>query len=414
MNIDENIIIGTTEWFNENFPGRSEQDKKMEIGDCSVENPLTILLYGNGLSVRYWESFKNEKISEMVVVLLGMILKSNKNSGNIVFIRIIETLKAIVQKYSTISFENTFDALNTFINMSTIINNTISEDNAREEIDFVNSINVKLYRSLLTLMFGSSILLCSYESSKNTHKNIRSLICNFDRVFTLCYDPLIYWSLINNKNTKQSICDLFYGDSLSINMYKDWENTCTRTILYNLHGSVWHYLNEQNKYCIQTGEPDDKKMKEITNKLQNESMQKISNNLPGSMNLDNNRITSYIDCVMEGSSEKKLLQIKKNTYLQHCYKIFDKIITNNIPTKILLIGVGLTEKDNHIVDIIKNAKNADIYITFLEGTRISDEYYNIWKHCKTSNDGSNIHFVKIGYNHGLPCDYYSTAGQAST
>jgi Domain of unknown function (DUF4917) len=375
MNIDENIIIGTTEWFNENFPGRSEQDKKMEIGDCSVENPLTILLYGNGLTMRYHPGFSNNSIINNAIHFVDI---NYNRPGN-------EKLITLFDLLGRETFEDILYKLNV----------------SAEVVQITDNYNPNNYSSTLNEWYdvASNVIQISilemidkYDPNKNPE--IANFIINFDRVFSLCYDPFVYWSLIDHQNiSNDRFGDLFERiDNVCVypHKYKPYmESQLGRTILYNLHGSMWHYLERvSNKYCKAIY--DHKKV--------------ISNLKADFLKSENDRL-QLTKCVLGGDSNYKIDQISNNNYLKDCYNQFSTLLFSEIPKKVLVLGACLSTKDKHIADLIKNCKNTDLYITFVDNA-ISNEYHSINSFVKYSHQARNskCNFVKIEKNSGLPCD----------
>lgn len=147
-------------------------------------------------------------------------------------------------------------------------------------------------------------------------------------VFTTNYDLLSYWALLALRN-KKFIRDGFWprddgklsfqSDTLYNNHFK----------LYYLHGAL--HLYEDRGDVIKITSTGANLMDDITKEYE-------KGNFP-----------VYVS---EGASEKKLAQIKSNSYLSHSYHEL-----SNSDGGLTIIGQGLNpEYDKHLIDAIKNSK----------------------------------------------------------
>lgn len=178
--------------------------------------------------------------------------------------------------------------------------------------------------------------------------NSANFIKNFEKVYTLNYDLLLYWSciklqsLIEEKQIKDSVLDIsdgFYDPHEKTTDYVVFGNDNASQNIYFLHGGL-HIFDKKSEIIKNTFSRTDKSLKEQT--------------------LENLDKDIYPIFVSEGTSEQKKAKIIHNAYLNHCYKSLSSIGTKN--SSLVIFGTLLKRNDTHIRKAILKSKVENIYI----------------------------------------------------
>lgn len=170
-------------------------------------------------------------------------------------------------------------------------------------------------------------------------------INNFDSVYTLNYDLLIYWAQMKAPELKSKLVDGFWN---VINEKNYWDANMKENLfdyaknIYYLHGALHLFIEKENDQLPYKVKSNDGRW------LLTEIRQQITN---GHMPI----------CVTEGSSGHKLDKIYKNEYLKHCYQ---SLIEEE--GSLFTYGVSFNN-DEHILNAIKSNRNIkNIYVGVLE------------------------------------------------
>lgn len=205
----------------------------------------------------------------------------------------------------------------------------------------------------LDLIYSISKVKC--EPTEEDMNLPFKFLSQFENIFTLSYDALLYKIIVCNKK-KKDFSDGFH--------YTTWGENKDKQNIFYLHGGLHLYI-DSNKIC---------KLKYNTEKMQRISEQCVNN-------IERNKIPIVI---VEGKSVDKLLLIKSNSYLKFCYQKLGKISGT-----LFLHGHSLSENDKHIFDMIKKNNNIHtINISILkpylkvENNILSDEAKEIIKKTK--------------------------------
>ena len=186
------------------------------------------------------------------------------------------------------------------------------------------------------------------EISDDEFFNSSSFIKNFEKVYTLNYDLLLYWSCIKLKSFIQEeqiqdsildISDGFYDPHEQTTNYVVFGNDGASQNIYFLHGGL-HIFDKKSEIIKNTFSRTDKSLKEQT--------------------LENLNKDIYPIFVSEGTSEQKKAKIIHNAYLNHCYKSLSSIGTKN--SSLVIFGTLLKRNDTHIRKAILKSKVENIYI----------------------------------------------------
>ena len=186
------------------------------------------------------------------------------------------------------------------------------------------------------------------EISDDEFFNSSSFIKNFEKVYTLNYDLLLYWSciklqsFIQEEQIQDSILDIsdgFYDPHEQTTNYVVSGNDGASQNIYFLHGGL-HIFDKKSEIIKNTFSRTDKSLKEQT--------------------LENLNKDIYPIFVSEGTSEQKKAKIIHNAYLNHCYKSLSSIGTKN--SSLVIFGTLLKRNDTHIRKAILKSKVENIYI----------------------------------------------------
>ena len=168
----------------------------------------------------------------------------------------------------------------------------------------------------------------------------RKFLSYFDNIYTLNYDLLLYWALMNDEVDDLSLeCnDGFHRPEEGPEEYVVWDpgDVGSQNIFY-LHGAL-HIFDagaEIQKYTwCNTGIPLVDQIREA---------------------LSQNRYPIY---VAEGTSESKMSRIQHSAFLSRAYRSFV-----NISNSLFIFGLSLSDNDEHILRLIERSKIKTVYIS---------------------------------------------------
>ncbi len=181
----------------------------------------------------------------------------------------------------------------------------------------------------------------------NEFFNASMFIKDFNKVYTLNYDLLLYWStiklmaFIREERIKQDRLDPkdgFHEDEDILEDYVVFGNDSSSQEVYYLHGAL-HIFDNKNKIIKNTYSRTEIALKEQTLK-----------------NLEND---IYPIFVSEGTSEQKHAKIIHNAYLNHCYKSLSAIGSKE--SSLIVFGTLLKTNDKHIREAILKSKVRKVY-----------------------------------------------------
>ncbi len=190
------------------------------------------------------------------------------------------------------------------------------------------------------------------DIEKDRMFNTLIFLSNFNKIFTLNYDCLLYWVLLNREDflKRYPNREIFEMDDGFRPYYNElvWKEKGKQNVFY-LHGALHLYKKYNSLIC----------------KIWNDGrylMDVIKKNL-----YDN----KYPLIVTEGSSKNKLNKILKenNDYLACCYSKL-----NEIKDILFIHGHSLDKKDKHIFDAIsKNLTIKRVYISLCSKEKYLDK-----------------------------------------
>lgn len=171
------------------------------------------------------------------------------------------------------------------------------------------------------------------------YKCARAFIKRFQNIFTLNYDLLLYW--ITNKNEIKPK-GYFTKDGFR---RQTWENRPEQNV-YFLHGGL-HLYDDGSWICKHTfREGRTKKNGFIKNITIVDQVQE---------NLDKGKFPLFVS---EPTHEKKLVRIKHNPYLNHC---FNTLKTLN--ESLFIHGHSMSGNDEHIFQQIRESSVSKVFVS---------------------------------------------------
>lgn len=190
---------------------------------------------------------------------------------------------------------------------------------------------------LVSAIAGSHPELLS-EISDDSYKACKKFLTNFERVFTLNYDLLLYWAVMQNELMPQvDPNDGFRTPEYGETEYVTWEieNSYNQNIYY-LHGAL-HFFDagsELQKYTwINTGV-------RLTEQINAALIEE-----------------KYPLFVAEGTSDEKLERIKHHAYLTKAFESFSRI-----GGALFIYGHSLASNDEHFLHLIEKGKVTQLYV----------------------------------------------------
>jgi hypothetical protein len=299
--------------------------KRVNSHSTNRGNPAKkCLLLGNGFSMAY--NVKRFSFTN----LLETALKEKIIRKNSKIHRVFKTLK-------TADFEKVIRYLDGVKNLVKIYQPDF--DKKRIEKD-IRSIKKHLVNTITNNHPANSTVITDAES-----KACANFLGNFDKIYSLNYDLLAYWVIMQqNMNFPDG-----FGDNAEDNGYDpenyddDYESYLDDFVVYKdqshelmfLHGGL--HLYDHNTEAIK-----------ITFCRTGKTLKKqIYENLVRGI---------YPIFISEGQSDDKLEKIRHNYYLNHCYKSL-----NSQGGDLVIFGTSLKSNDDHIAKAIIGGKWDNIY-----------------------------------------------------
>lgn len=317
-----------------------------------TENTRRYLLLGNGFSIAYDEIFSFKNLFDYAV---------NKN-----LISINSPLyNMFFYDFKTYDFEKVIKKLEESIIVYFRYHNYPY---------YYNNLHMDIYNLKRILIDVLSELHPENATSLDefNYSHAKSFIKEYKSIFTLNYDLLLNWISLDleyaksesNSFNKLKVDDGFRRPNGNLTFI---ENNSEQTIYY-LHGAL--HIFDEGFY-----------INKITSKYRDKSLiQQIRDNIF----YDN----KYPLFVSEGTWQNKLLKIKKNIYLNHCYNSLKNLgfytyVQGN--DSLVIFGTLLKSNDNHILEAIKQNNIKNIYIGVSSYDKIQEECSHIFKELKNKN-----------------------------
>jgi Domain of unknown function (DUF4917) len=311
----------------------------------SIVNPMKIILFGNGLTVRHDPNFKNDQILSNFYHTLEKQDLSKHREANNAKIMILNILPMGIESVENILFHI-----------------RITKDTL-ERIGIILPENWKLCK--LHKVISDSYKLFIQDAliaNKNHHiKGMGKWLQRFNGIFSLNYDTFSNTSLM--KECNNSCCDFFTdlkGDTEKLffenEKYKHFILDSKKSYFFNLHGSLFHQIHKGITFKHSIIYEDSNKNYKNVNEVE--------------------------PCIIGGDGKYKKKCIEKSEYLTFCFDQFTKVLQNDKKKDVLIFGASLSDKDSHLVEVIKNINNASIYFSHREKDhlKIATEKRNLYHH----------------------------------
>lgn len=240
--------------------------------------------------------------------------------------------KSLFERLETTDFERVIEALRS---SAAIVDAYPPGDNASAEAMLSDAELLK--ETLVTAVAGSHPALLS-EISDDSYSACRRFLSQFDTVYTLNYDLLTYWAIMQQElEPKVKFNDGFRTPEDGVAPYVVWEldNNYSQNFFY-LHGALHFYDagSELQKYTwVNTGK-------------------KLTDQIRSALSTD-----KFPIFVSEGSSEEKLTRIKHNAYLARAFRSF-----SSISGSLFVYGHSLARNDEHFLSLIERGKIKRVFV----------------------------------------------------
>ena len=190
-----------------------------------------------------------------------------------------------------------------------------------------------------------------YDISPDKYQACRAFLSNFKNIFTLNYDVLLYWALMQDEVDKLGLApdDGFRHPEDDYDQpYVSWQQAHTATVSY-LHGALhlFDYRQEIIKYTWSKTEIP------------------IIEQIRSALNDD-----KFPLFVAEGTSGQKRDRILHNAYLHKALRSFEGCC-NTKKASVTIYGHSLAENDAHVLRCIVKGKCANLYVS-LHGAPLSE------------------------------------------
>lgn len=240
--------------------------------------------------------------------------------------------KALFEALDTTDFEIVINALKS---ASKIVKVYLTSN---PEIAETMATDADALREVLVSAIASSHPELLSEINPQSYAACKTFLSNFERVFTLNYDLLLYWAVMQREldpdiEPNDGFRTPEYGES----EYVVWEiEESYGQKIYYLHGAL-HLFDagsELQKYTwVNTGI-------RLTEQINNALIEE-----------------KYPMFVAEGSSREKLEKIKHHAYLTKAYESFSRI-----GGALFVYGHSLAKNDEHFLHLIEKGKITELYV----------------------------------------------------
>lgn len=240
--------------------------------------------------------------------------------------------KAAFQALGTTDFEAVIKALK---NAAVLLE--AYEPAAADLAELMNS-DAERLREVLVQAIAGSHPAWPGEISEDSYAACRRFLANFERVYTLNYDLLLYWAYMQSEIEPELECDDGFRHPDEPQEYVTWEveNSFDQKIYY-LHGAL-HLFDaghELQKYTwTNTGV-------------------RLIHQVRAAL-----AASKYPLFVSEGNSEEKLERIKHSGYLHRGLASMPKVSGS-----IFAYGLSFADNDDHVLRMIEVGKVTNLYVS---------------------------------------------------
>lgn len=299
------------------------------------------LFLGNGFSMAYDHkrfSFTN-------------LLQSAVNNGIIVK---DSEMHNIFKSLGTSDFENVIKLLESSSNVLSIYDSNSS--------NVINKLNLdsKALKNHLVDVVTNNHPEKATKIDEDEYLNCMDFLKVFERIFTLNYDLLLFWSLMkfnelkdqgtfqNDEDCRLVVSDGFgnseEGDDTNYVIFKNNDSAFYQTIHY-LHGAL-HIFDNKSEIIKNTYSRTEKTLRQQT--------------------LENLDKSIYPIFISEGTANQKKAKIIHNAYLNNSLKTLRTLSATDRKFKkencLIIFGSMLKSNDEHIIEAIVESKVKNVYV----------------------------------------------------
>ncbi len=235
----------------------------------------------------------------------------------------------VFQKLETADFESVMRILN---ETEKVVDVYEADPNLRKQL-LDDADNLKEY--LVTIITNNHPTNSTDIDAKKKDSCV-TFLRNFDKIFTLNYDLLLYWSVIHSSSEETEFTDGFGNDEDSEHEgYVVYKNKRSFKVHY-LHGAL---------HLFDAG---DQIIKKTYKNSGIELITQVRNSLSSGI---------YPVFISEGDSSQKMTKIIHNGYLNHCYRCLKEVNRD-----LVILGTYLKDNDNHILDGLLQGTVKNIFL----------------------------------------------------
>ncbi|AEB28583.1 DUF4917 family protein [Francisella hispaniensis] len=297
-----------------------------------------ILLLGNGFSMSYnYERFSFTSLLDSAVSK-GLVIENSP-------------VYKVFSKFSTTDFEEVINLLENSVRVIKEYGIIAKEDETKILDD-----SEKLKKHLVNIITNNHSDKIT-EIEDDEFYSCANFIKDYEKIYTLNYDLLLYWTCIKLKKfiddriVKQfnlKVSDGFSSNSDDFEQLTYRNDSKVSSSIFYLHGAL-HIFDKKSEIIKTSYSQTGVSLKEQT--------------------LDFLQKNIYPVFVSEGTDEQKKAKIIHNAYLNHCYKSLATIGKKN--SNLIVFGTMLKTNDNHIREAILKNKISNIYISVSSEAAIS-------------------------------------------
>jgi len=334
------------------------------------ENNEASLLLGKDFSCSVWSNFKDTSVYK----------QASSQNNNVTFLNTGETYLStedikIFEALSTESFEKVLALLSS---NPEVVNEILGAQAPPPILQTIEKRYQNIQRSLVQAIKDlhipgdkiktrqeNQIILATVKKNREVLKTIQKELLNYHNLFSTSYDLIIYWSLMLDKDKKDtpSFRDYFKFDKFNPEEYKriekyDKKNKILR--VFYLYGSLLLYPEGEEIRKLKNSSDEAEEIEDVVNILKQ---------------WENLGVPSL--CMVEGTSTDKLRFINKSKYLLFAYERLEEH-TN----KLVILGNPVNLEKNqhenfllnqHLIDAIIKSKPDTLAISLIDDAN-DDEY----------------------------------------
>lgn len=248
-----------------------------------------------------------------------------------------KNLRSLFENLKTTDFEIVMKAIDNSISTLKIYNSK-DEDTLKTLSGDYNTL-----KQLLITTLTKNHPISPNDISDTEYQNCIKFLSNFERIYTLNYDLLLYWTLMKIPEKFQKddgFRDPFEGDPKEYfeEDYVSWVNNTHSQLIFYLHGALHLFMSEYELKKFSWRRTGAKLIDQIDSALKEGKFPLV---------------------VSESESNMKMAKIQRSNYLGHALRSFQFIGGN-----LFIYGHSLADNDQHILNqIAKNKTFKNVFIS---------------------------------------------------